>query len=151
MTLAETHTLLLLLQGWYGPRRVPADEATVAAWHVLLAGHDAGLVAIAARQWGGEKHAPPAPAELVSAVRGLAARRARSRALPTQGCPSCGGTGWQWRDVRDTVARCDRGCRPPVVDRQYQPSAPMTDAERDSGQAGLRRVLDALTSRGRVA
>lgn len=150
MTLAETHQMLVLLAGWYGPRRVPSDEPTVAAWHAVLGNHDAHLVSLAVRRWGAEKATPPTPSDIVAAVRQAAARRAQTRALPSAGCPSCAGTGWQWRHQPNTVSRCDRGCLPPILDRTYQPST-MTDAERDSGQAGLRRVLDALTSRGRVA
>lgn len=146
MTLAEIHKLLVLLQGWYGSRRVPADEATVAAWHALLGQHDTDLVWIAARGWGEAKSGPPAPADIIAEVRSRAARRAQIRALPSAGCPSCEGTGWQWLPTRNTVARCDRGCRPPVLSGHRFVPAVLTEEQRVAGLEGVRRVAERLRS-----
>lgn len=148
MTLAEIHKLLVLLQGWYGSRRVPADEATVAAWHALLGRHDTDLVWTAARVWGEAKSGPPAPADIVAEVRSRAARRAHTRELTSAGCPSCDGTGWQWLPTRDTVTRCDRGCRPPVRHESHAQGFALTDEHRTAGMVGVRAVLDRLHAEG---
>lgn len=142
MTAAEIHRMLILLQGWYGPRRVPADEATVAAWLELLRHHDTDLVVAAARRWGEQQHQPPTPADIVAETRNAAARRAATRALPA-GCAACGGTGWEWLDARNSVRRCARGCRPPVIDRRHEPAA-LTDGQRTTGATAVREILRRL-------